>query len=228
MRTESRLPALDFPPFRLTGTVYGTLLNHRPALAGLGESASQPPYKAPPQAPVLYVKPRNTLAAADAPIVVPAEVAALEAGASLGVILRDTACRVSVDAALAHVAGFLVINDVCVPHDTFFRPSVRLRARDGFCPLGQAVACADVGNPDALDVRVYVDDVLALRANTADMVRSVARLLADVTDFMTLAAGDILAIGVLTPAPKVRAGQSTRIEIGTLPPLVSRFVAAAS
>ena len=52
----------------------------------------------------------------------PAGVEALEVGASLGIILGETACRVPADAALGHVAGFLAINDVCVPHDTFFRP----------------------------------------------------------------------------------------------------------
>ncbi|MEN9670300.1 MAG: 4-hydroxyphenylacetate degradation bifunctional isomerase/decarboxylase, partial [Pseudomonadota bacterium] len=42
------------------GTVYGTLLNEKKALAALGEQVHVAPYKAPPQAPVLYIKPRNT------------------------------------------------------------------------------------------------------------------------------------------------------------------------
>ncbi|KAF4530384.1 hypothetical protein B566_EDAN018526 [Ephemera danica] len=46
------------PPTRCT--VYGTLLNHRDALAALGEQVNAAPYKAPPQAPILYIKPRNT------------------------------------------------------------------------------------------------------------------------------------------------------------------------
>jgi 5-oxopent-3-ene-1,2,5-tricarboxylate decarboxylase/2-hydroxyhepta-2,4-diene-1,7-dioate isomerase len=53
----------DVVPYRLSGTVYGTLLNHRSAIAALGEAVNQPPYNAPPKAPVLYIKPRNTLAA---------------------------------------------------------------------------------------------------------------------------------------------------------------------
>jgi 5-oxopent-3-ene-1,2,5-tricarboxylate decarboxylase/2-hydroxyhepta-2,4-diene-1,7-dioate isomerase len=219
---------LHFPPFRLTGTVYGTLLNYRPALAALGAAASQPPYKAPPQAPVLYVKPRNTLAPADAPVVVPGGVEELEVGASLGLILGQAACRLAAGNAADAVAGLLPVNDVCIPHDSFFRPSVRLRARDGFGPLGVATARAAAGDPDAMAVRVYVDERLVLQASTADMIRSVARLLVDVTEFMTLAAGDILTMGVATPAPRVRAGQVSRIEIGGLPPLVTRFVAAAS
>ncbi|MEO8806572.1 MAG: fumarylacetoacetate hydrolase, partial [Burkholderiaceae bacterium] len=38
------------------GTVYGTLLNHRDALAALGNAVNEPPYKAAPKAPILYIK----------------------------------------------------------------------------------------------------------------------------------------------------------------------------
>ena len=55
--------------------------------------------------------------------------------------------------------------------------------------------------------------------STADLLRPVARLLADVTEFMTLAPGDVLAAGAAAPAPRVRAGQTVAIEadvLGTL------------
>ena len=51
--------ALRAPP---VGTAYGALLNHRAALAALGDAVHAAPYKAPPKAPVLYIKPRNTFA----------------------------------------------------------------------------------------------------------------------------------------------------------------------
>ena len=52
--------SFDVPPYRLSGVVYGALLNHAPQLAALGDAMTQPPYKAAPRAPVLAVKPRNT------------------------------------------------------------------------------------------------------------------------------------------------------------------------
>ena len=55
--------AFDVPPYRLSGRVYGALLNHRAALDALGAAAQPPPYQAPPKAPVLYVKPRGPHAA---------------------------------------------------------------------------------------------------------------------------------------------------------------------
>ena len=60
------------------------------------------------------------------------------------------------------------------------------------------------------------------------MIRPAARLLADVTEFMTLAPGDVLALGAAAPAPRVRAGQTSRIEIDGLGSLSNRFVEEAA
>jgi hypothetical protein len=42
-------PRFDFAPYRLSGVVYGALLNHRPQLAALGEAVHALPYQAPPR-----------------------------------------------------------------------------------------------------------------------------------------------------------------------------------
>jgi 5-oxopent-3-ene-1,2,5-tricarboxylate decarboxylase / 2-hydroxyhepta-2,4-diene-1,7-dioate isomerase len=210
---------------RLSGVVYGTLMNHRPALAALGDQVNQAPYKAAPVAPVLYVKPRNTLAQHGDSVVVPAEAEVLEAAASLGIVIGRTACRLSLDNAMDHVAGYTVVNDVSVPHESFYRPSIRFKARDGFCPLGPAVVPrAAIRDPDALRVKVYVDGVLKQDAHTGERIRNVAQLLVDVTDFMTLQPGDVLMLGASADAPRVRAGQEVAIEIEGVGRLVNRFV----
>ncbi len=216
-------------PFALSGIVYGALLNHRPALDALGDAVNQPPYKAPPVAPVLYQKPRNTLAAHGAAIVVPVAddgVRELELGASMGIVISRTACRISVETALDHVAGYLAVADLCLPHDSFYRPSLRFRARDGFCPLGPAVTPREqIANPDAVGVQVFIDDQLVQQTTTGDRIRGVAQLLADITDFMTLSPGDVVLLGVAHGAPRVKPGQQSRIEIDGLAPLANRYVA---
>ncbi|MBT9510963.1 MAG: fumarylacetoacetate hydrolase family protein [Acidovorax sp.] len=225
MHSDPRHLEFDVAPYRLSGVVYGTLLNHGPAIAALGAAAEQPPYKAPAQAPVLYIKPRNTLVGHGDAVVVPADAPELEIGASLGIVIGRTACRVAPEQALAHVAGYTIVNDISVPHDLFYRPSIRFKARDGFCPIGPAVVpCGAVGNPDALEVRVWVDDALVHATTTGERRRTVARLLADVTEFMTLSPGDVLLLGVSAGAPRVRAGQQVRIEIEGLGQLANRFV----
>ncbi len=218
----------DAAPFGFRGTVYGTLLNHRSALVELGEKASLPPYNAPPRAPVLYIKPRNTLVISGDRVEIPAGMPDLEVGACLGVVIGQTACKVSVAAALDYVAGYIIVNDVSVPHDTFYRPSIRLKARDGFCPLGPAVVRRSaIADPDTLVVRTYVAGLLVQSYSTTDLVRPVAQLLSDVTEFMTLAPGDVLAVGAARPSPRVRAGEIVDIQIDGIGTLSNPFAAAA-
>jgi len=219
----------DVPPYRLSGVVVGALLNHAPQLAALGDAAHQPPYKAPPTAPVLAVKPRNTLAADGDALVLPAGVDALAVAASLGIVIGRTACRVPQDQALSFVAGYLVAADVSVPHASHYRPAVRFHARDGFCPLGaQVVPASQVPAPDALTVTVRVDGALAQTTTTGDRVRGVASLIADVTEFMTLQAGDVLLLGPSDPAPLVRAGQRVAVSIEGVGTLSHPLVAEAA
>jgi 5-oxopent-3-ene-1,2,5-tricarboxylate decarboxylase/2-hydroxyhepta-2,4-diene-1,7-dioate isomerase len=217
----------DEAPFRFSGHVFGTLLNHRDALAALGTAAHAAPYKAPPKAVVLYVKPRNTLAGPGDDVVVPAEAPELEVGASLGLVIGRTACRIAEVDALEHLAGYVIVNDVGVPHASFYRPQVRFKARDGFCPIGpRVVGRARIADPEALRVRVRIDGELVHETGSGGLIRSIPRLLAEVSDFMTLRPGDVLMTGVAAGAPRVRAGQRVEIEIDGLGRLENRFVAA--
>ena len=219
-------PLLEFDvaPYRLSGVVYGTLLNHEPALQALGDAVNAAPYKASPRAPVLYLKPRNTLAGNGDHITVPADAPELAIGAALGIVIGQTACQITPEQAMQYVAGYTIVNDVCVPHDVFYRPSIRFKDRDGFCPLGpQVVPCDEIANPDDLVVQIFVDDELKQQTTTGERFRNVARLLADVTEFMTLCPGDVLMLGVSANAPRVRAGQQSRIVIEGIGALVNHF-----
>ena len=220
-------PLLEFDaaPYRLSGVVYGTLLNHEPALQALGDAVNAAPYKAAPRAPVLYLKPRNTLAGSGDRIAVPTDAPELEIGAALGIVIGKTACRVSAEQALQFVAGYTIVNDISVVHDVFYRPSIRFKDRDGFCPLGPQVVSSDaIANPDDLLVQIFVDDELKQQTTTGERFRNVARLLADATEFMTLCPGDVLMLGVSAHAPRVRAGQQSRIVIEGIGALVNHFV----
>ena len=118
------------PPTR--GTVYGTLLNHRDALAELDDQVNAAPYKAPPKAPILYIKPRNTVVGHRVPVRLPVDAEELEIGATLGAVIGRTASHVAEADALEHVAGYTVVNDISVPHASVYRPSMRFKCHEGF------------------------------------------------------------------------------------------------
>lgn len=204
------LPEFDFAPFRLSGVVVGALVNDPATLAALGDAVSAAPYKAAPKAPVLQVKPRNTLAGDGAVVEVPADAPALEIGATLAIVM-----------GAGHVAGYTLAADLGIASDAtdrHYRPGVRQRARDGFCPLASRVLpAADVPSPDALTLVISIDGEVVQRAGTGGRVRGVAQLVADVGAFMSLQPGDLLLLGAAHGAPRARAGQRLEIAVEGLP-----------
>lgn len=213
------------PPHTWGQAVYGVMFNHRPALMALGDAVHQPPHHAPPKGPVLYIKPRNSHTG-DGEVTVPHGVFELELGATLALVMGQTVKQVAVETALSHVAGYLAVADVRMPHNQYYRPQVPAIARDGFCPMARRFTPASEGlNPDALTIRVWVNDQLVQTTHTGDRIRQAAQLLSDVSSFMSLQTGDLLLMGVSHGAPRVRVGDTSRIEIDGLEPLRNHFVA---
>jgi 5-oxopent-3-ene-1,2,5-tricarboxylate decarboxylase/2-hydroxyhepta-2,4-diene-1,7-dioate isomerase len=93
--------------------------------------------------------------------------------------------------------------------------------------IGPAVVAAHhVTAPDNLGIRVQLGKETEFSASTATAVRNVAQLLAEVTDFMTLQAGDVLTLGVPHGSPVAHAGDTATLAIGTWPALTISFVTA--
>lgn len=197
-------------------TVVGALLNFRGAWAAMEPAMQREPHHKPPVHPVLYIKPANTWRGAGDPIMLPSDVPEVEVGATLGLVMGRTAARVRAEDALDCVAGYVIVNDVTVPHTSVLRPPLKQKCRDGFCPIGALVPAAMISNPDALPIRVYVNGELRLENSTANLVRDVRRLISDVSAFMSLARGDILLVGVPENAPRAGAGDRVEVEIDGL------------
>ncbi len=169
-----------------TGTVYGTLLNFRDEAAALAPQMNEPPYKAPPRAPILYVKPANTWSANGAPIPVPARVPQVEIGATIAMVMK----------ADNTIGGWRLMNDLSIPHTSFFRPPVKFKCLDGFLGLGDALIPAEqAGDPSQFRLEVRVDGVLVQSVDFSGLVRNAQQLLDDVSEFMTLHEGDALMLG---------------------------------
>jgi 5-oxopent-3-ene-1,2,5-tricarboxylate decarboxylase/2-hydroxyhepta-2,4-diene-1,7-dioate isomerase len=118
------------------------------------------------------------------------------------------------------------VADLCLPHESLYRPSLPQRARDGFFAFGPAVAALD--RPDDWPLAVAVDGVAVQHTSTGERVRGVAQLIADVSEFMTLNPGDWLLLGTAPGAPRLRAGQGATVTAPGFAPLALRFVAEAA
>jgi 5-oxopent-3-ene-1,2,5-tricarboxylate decarboxylase/2-hydroxyhepta-2,4-diene-1,7-dioate isomerase len=201
------------------GTVYGTLMNFRGELDALGDRMKEAPYKAPPQAPVLYVKPANTWTENGGSIVIPAGVQEVAVGATVAMVMKSP----------REVAGYVLMNDVTLPHDTFFRPPVKFNCLDGFLGIGDRIrARNEAGDPAVFKLEVRINGELKQTVRFSQMVRSADKLLADVSEFMTLGEGDMLMLGCDVGRPLARAGDRVEIKMPALGTLTNTFVAEAA
>jgi 5-oxopent-3-ene-1,2,5-tricarboxylate decarboxylase/2-hydroxyhepta-2,4-diene-1,7-dioate isomerase len=193
----------DLPPqrpFWPVGTVYGTLLNFQREVDVMATQMTQPPYKAPPQAPVLYVKTANTWSPSAAPVPVPASAPCIEVGATIAIHIGPQVPvkhQLSATQKVAStVAGFVLMNDFSIPHASYFRPPVKFKCLDGFLGLGERlVTVQEAGDPALFKLEVRINGVPVQTVDFGNLVRNVATLLADVSEFMTLREGDLLMLG---------------------------------
>ena len=207
------------------GTVYGTLLNFREQMDALKSEFDKAPYNKPPKYPVLYIKPQNTINAHLKEVAIPRGVEAVEINATLGVVIGKAAANVRVEDALEFIEGYTIVNDVTIPHDSFYRPAIKQKARDGFCPIGPwIVQKANLSNPESLMIWTFKNGELIQVTSVKDLVRSIPQLIQGVTEYMTLAKGDVLLVGIPYNPPMAKAGDTIRIEIDQIGSLENRFV----
>ena len=204
--------------FMPTGTVYGTLLNFQGEMDALAPQMSQAPYKAAPRAPVLYVKTANTWTANGSDIVLPPSASQVEVGATIGMLIRPLALVKYARTATFSIANYVLMNDLSIPHASFFRPPVKYKCVDGFLGVGSQLMSAELaGDPARFKLDLHINGELRQRIDFAHLVRSANQLLADVSEFMTLQAGDILMLGCDAGRSLAQAGDRIDIHAPGLP-----------
>ena len=201
------------------GTVYGVLLNFKNEVEALAPQMKQPPYKAPPKAPVLYVKTANTWSAQGAPIAVPARVPEVEIGATIAMVMGDA----------GKASGYVLMNDLSIPHASFFRPPVKFKNLDGFLGIGgRLLPATEAGDPSAFTLEVRINGELKQVVDFSQLVRPAAQLLADVGEFMSLQPGDVLMLGCDAGRPLAKAGDRIDITAPGFAALSNTLVAEAA
>ena len=209
-----------------TGTLFGVALNYQGLLKQRLAEFEQPPYQKPPVKPVLFIKTPNTRNGHDQAVIYPAGIQHLQPGPALGVVIGKDASRVSEAQALDYVAGYTIVNEFSLPEDSYYRPAVKAKCRDGFCSLGPELVARDqVANPHQLSLKLYVNGELRQQNSTANFVRNIPQLIAEISEFMTLHEGDVLITGTPEGRVDVLPGDTVEVEISGLGRLVNHIVA---
>ncbi len=174
-----------------------------------------------PDQPILFMKVCPVTGAND-PIILPKGSQKTDWEVELGVVIGSRAHHISEAAALDHVAGYCVINDVS---ERAFQTEmggqwVKGKSCDSFGPIGPWLVSADaVPDPQNLDLYLDVNGTRRQTGNTAKMVFTVAEIISYLSRFVTLMPGDVISTGTppgvgmgMKPQQFLRAGDV--VELG--------------
>ncbi|WP_113701177.1 fumarylacetoacetate hydrolase family protein [Nonomuraea lactucae] len=178
-----------------------------------------------PEVPMIFGRWPSTLVADGDPVPVPPNEEGLDWEAELAVVIgKKTWCAKEED-ALASVLGYTGFNDLSARKkqaDTIQWTLGKNADRSG--PIGPVVVTADeIGDSPSLEFCTRVNGELRQRANTAEMVHSIARVIAYISDTVTLMPGDVIATGTsdgvgaaMKPPQFLRPGDVVEVEFESI------------
>ncbi|MCY4020336.1 MAG: fumarylacetoacetate hydrolase family protein [Chloroflexi bacterium] len=189
----------------------------------------------PPENPVLFSKFNNAIAAHNEDVPIQADWKTVDYESELGVVIGKTARNISEADALDHVLGYCNMNDLSERHLQMLCGQWLLgKTLDKFLPVGPYVVTADeIPDPQSLSIKGWMNGELRQNSNTADMIFSVAEIIAFASKVMTLYPGDIISTGtpegvILGMDPRVwmKPGDEYVVEVEGLGKLANRMVEA--
>ncbi|MFI5609356.1 fumarylacetoacetate hydrolase family protein [Amycolatopsis sp. NPDC051903] len=208
------------PPLAAPGKILCIGMNYRRHAEETGAAV--------PEEPVLFMKAPDVVVGPADDVLIPRRSSSTDWEVELGVVIGTEARYLdSVDDALAHVAGYVVSNDVSEREFQLHRGGQWDKGKncERFNPLGPALVTADeVPDPQDLGLRTWVNGKRVQDSSTKDMVFTVAEIIHYLSQFMVLRPGDLIntgtpegvALGQPEPKPYLREGDVVELEIDGL------------
>ncbi len=160
-----------------------------------------------PPEPVLFMKATSAVCGPNDDVIIPKGSEKTDWEVELGIVIGREARYIDEAQAMAHVAGYCVINDVSERAFQIERSGqwVKGKSADTFGPTGPWLVTADeVPDPQNLPMWLEVDGHRYQNGSTKTMVYGVRHLVSYISQFMSLQPGDVISTG--TP-PGVGMGQ---------------------
>jgi len=150
-----------------------------------------------PEYPVLFTKFAETLVGPRDPIVLPPESSQVDYEGELAVVIGRPGRRITADAALAHVAGYTIANDVTM-RDFQYETHQWLQGKawEACTPVGPWLVTPDeTGDPSTLDIALTLNGTVMQQANTSQLMFDIPVLISRISEFVTLVPGDLILTG---------------------------------
>ncbi|WP_433862475.1 fumarylacetoacetate hydrolase family protein [Streptomyces sp. L7] len=188
------------------GKIIAVHLNYRSRAAQRGRTPAQPSY---------FFKPASSVASSGDALERPAGTELLAFEGEVALIIGRPTRRVSPDEGWSAVSGITAANDFGL-YDLRAADkgsNVRSKGGDGFTPLGPAIIPAGAVDPAAVRVRTWLNDELVQEGTSDDLLFPFGRLVADLSQLMTLEPGDVILTGTPAGSSVTQPGDTVEVEV---------------
>ncbi|MBB4907710.1 fumarylacetoacetate hydrolase family protein [Actinophytocola algeriensis] len=218
-RARAALAAGALPAADVAGERVGAPIARPPAVVCVGMNYAAHAAEsgaAPPEHPVIFYKHPNTVVGPNDDVILPRGAAKVDWEVELGIVIgRRARYLSSPEDAFGYIAGYVLSNDVserALQLEVSGGQWSKGKSCETFNPLGPwLVPAADVGNPQALGLRSWVNGEVRQDSNTADMLFGVATLIHDISQYTVLEPGDLVNTG--TPQGVALSGRFPYLSI---------------
>ena len=164
-----------------------------------------------PERAVIFCKPASSLLADGGMIEIPGYSNDCHHELELALLVGKRGKHIQEKSSLEHLAGYAVALDLTLRDTQSELKSAGLpweiaKGFDTSCPLSDFTAIEKVSNPNNLELCLKVNGEIRQQGNTAQMMRSVEQIIAELSTFFTLEAGDIILTGTPAGVSRIKTG----------------------
>ncbi|HHQ4311696.1 TPA: fumarylacetoacetate hydrolase family protein [Serratia fonticola] len=171
-----------------------------------------------PPEPVLFIKPETALCDIRQPVAIPKGLGSIHHEVELAVLIGTPLKQANEDRVARAIAGYgvaldLTLRDLQAGFKKAGQPWEKAKAFDGSCPISGFIPVAEFGDPQNAELSLSINDELRQQGNTRDMINPILPLIAYMSRFFTLRAGDIILTGTPQGVGPMVSGDMLKISL---------------
>ena len=174
-----------------------------------------------PAEPVLFIKPATALVNLEQPVSIPLQFGACHFETEMAVLIGEGLTNCNEQQAASAIAGVAVALDLTLRElqsalKEKSLPWEKAKAFDGACPISAFVSLHNINDLPSQQIQLRQNGELRQDGNSADMLTPVLPLLVYISQFFTLAPGDIVLTGTPAGVGPLAVGDNLEISLGDI------------
>lgn len=168
--------------------------------------------------PVLFIKPETALCDLHQPLVIPKDLGTVHHEVELAVLIGTQLKQANEDHVASAIAGYgvaldLTLRDLQAGFKKAGQPWEKAKSFDASCPISGFIPASEFGNAQDVDLTLMVNGELRQSGNTRNMMTSILPLIAYMSRFFTLRAGDIILTGTPKGVGPMTSGDEIEVSL---------------